>query len=181
MAPRDYERIWLTGGGFSEEGVAWCDERIEDDDVEYVNARLFNAQAERIAELEVAVEYATKAIAGTRQDADACIAGLKVRIAKLEAACRAALDWYGPDGDHIHDPAHAQLLRALGLPSDYAGRDLLEHIAELEALVKELADEVEASVKHEYGQQVHPSQVWRYERDMAIVVEARAALEHKEA
>jgi len=91
MAPRDYEHIWLTGDGFSEEGVAWCDERIEDDDVEYVNARLFNAQAERIAELEVAVEYATKAIAGTRQDTDACIAGLKVRIAKLEAACKKLL------------------------------------------------------------------------------------------
>ncbi len=50
-----------------------------------------DAQAERIAELEVAVEYATKAIAGTRQDADACIAGLKVRIAKLEAACERLL------------------------------------------------------------------------------------------
>jgi len=55
MAPRDYERIWLTGDGFSEEGVAWCDERIEDDDVEYVNARLFNALAAHAEELTVAL------------------------------------------------------------------------------------------------------------------------------
>jgi chromosome segregation ATPase len=52
--------------------------------------KLRRAEA-RIAELEVAVEYATKAIAGTRQDTDACIAGLKVRIAKLEAACKKLL------------------------------------------------------------------------------------------
>ena len=51
-------------------------------------------------------------------------------------------------------------------------------IAELETLVKELASEVEAFVKHEYGQ-VHPSQVSRYERDMAVVIAARTALEHK--
>ena len=37
----------------------------------------------------------------------------EVCVTELEAACRAALDWYGPDGDHISDPVRTQLLRAL--------------------------------------------------------------------
>ncbi len=31
----------------------------------------------------------------------------------LLAACQAALDWYGPDGDHITDPERGRLLAAI--------------------------------------------------------------------
>ena len=37
------------------------------------------------------------------------------RIAELEAACEVALAWYGPDGDHISEPARGLLRLALGL------------------------------------------------------------------
>ena len=39
-------------------------------------------------------------------------------IRELEDACRAALAWYGPDGDHIHEPVRGQLRRALGLTEE---------------------------------------------------------------
>ena len=48
------------------------------------------------------------------------------------------------------------------------------------ALMAELANEVEAAVEHDYnpiGTGVHPSQRSRYERDMAIVKEARSAID----
>jgi len=69
MALRDYERIWLTGDGFSEEDAAWCDKRIEDDDIEYVNARLFNAQAKHVAELESVIVCACDFLDALQQDA----------------------------------------------------------------------------------------------------------------
>ena len=38
---------------------------------------------------------------------------LRATNAALLAACRSALTWYGPDGDHITDPTRALLLAAI--------------------------------------------------------------------
>ena len=49
----DFDRIWITQEGSGDDtGALWCRDQIAEDDVEYVNVRLLNAQAERIAELE---------------------------------------------------------------------------------------------------------------------------------
>jgi hypothetical protein len=54
--PRDFDRIFLTLESASDEtGALWCEDQVTDDDVEYVNVRLYAAQAERIAELEGAL------------------------------------------------------------------------------------------------------------------------------
>lgn len=55
-----------------------------------------------------------------------------------------------------------------------------ERVERLEAHVRELADEVEASVRHEYRAEdgdMHPALVRRYERDMEPVRRAREALQ----
>jgi len=88
--------------------------------------------AARIAELEAWRGAASEKLG------DACETTME-----LEAACRAALDWYGPDGDHIHEPQRSQLLRALGLPGNYVGVDPLERIAELEEMVRAAAQRIE--------------------------------------
>lgn len=44
----------------------------------------------------------------------------------------------------------------------------------MEALT-ECADELEAEVKHRYGDPVHPAMQSKFERDMQAVIEARAA------
>jgi hypothetical protein len=97
MAPRiDYDRIWLARDGFYEEGggVALCDERIKDDDVEYVNARLFNAQAAHAEELTVALH----ALVNNLPDLVLNLAGPEVGWSNVSAirsardAARAALE-----------------------------------------------------------------------------------------
>ena len=60
-------------------------------------------------------------------------------IAELEVACESALNWYGPDGDHINEPQRSQLLRALGKPGDFVGGDARDaYITELETKVANL-------------------------------------------
>ena len=56
-----------------------------------------------------------------------------------------------------------------------------EEIERLRALVKELADDLEAELNSHYPPEVraYPSEQRRYERDMANVYEARRALEPK--
>jgi len=49
-------------------------------------------------------------------------------------------------------------------------------IAELEALLKDCADDLEAEVDARYGENAKKCMPHRYERDMAPVVAARAAL-----
>lgn len=51
-------------------------------------------------------------------------------------------------------------------------------IAELEALLKECADDLDAELNNRYGN-VHPAMQKRYDMDMAPVRAARAALEKK--
>ena len=50
---RQWPRIYLTyQDGSYEQPVLWCQDRIDDSDIEYVNVAAFNAQAERVADLE---------------------------------------------------------------------------------------------------------------------------------
>ena len=51
-----------------------------------------------------------------------------------------------------------------------------EAVPEMMRLVATLADEVEAWVNNHYPGQIHPALRAKYERDMAVVVEARATL-----
>jgi len=54
---RQWPRIYLTyQDGSYEQPVLWCQDRIDDSDIEYVNVAAFNAQADRIVELEANVE-----------------------------------------------------------------------------------------------------------------------------
>lgn len=57
----------------------------------------------------------------------------------------------------------------------------LDRIAELEALVRELANELESEIVARYcdprdGKLMHPSYEWRMQRDMEPVVRARKAM-----
>jgi len=50
---RQWSRIYLTYcDGSHEQPVLWCQDRVDDSDVEYVNIAAFDAQAERVAKLE---------------------------------------------------------------------------------------------------------------------------------
>jgi hypothetical protein len=94
---------------------------------------------------------------------------VKARIAELKAACRAALDWYGPDGDHIGDPARSQLLQALGLPTDYTGPYLPELVDKLSAENAVLRSQIQAARRGETVQWVDfpqgPGIYWYLEPD----------------
>ena len=60
MSANEFERIYLTlyDPDIEDEGpVWWVDERINGNDVEYVNAAAFEAQAKRIAELEAHLRH----------------------------------------------------------------------------------------------------------------------------
>jgi hypothetical protein len=50
-------------------------------------------------------------------------------------------------------------------------------VRELEAGLRECADELEWEIRARYGEPVHPAEQRKFERDMAIVVRARALLE----
>jgi len=53
---RQWSRIYLTYcDGSYEQPVLWCQDRVDDSDAEYVNVAAFDAQGERIAELEAEV------------------------------------------------------------------------------------------------------------------------------
>jgi hypothetical protein len=80
-----------------------------------------------------------------------------------------------------HDALEAQAKRIAGL--EYEARLFDEalwnahaRIAELEALLKDCADDLEAEVDARYGENAKKCMPHRYERDMAPVVAARAAL-----
>jgi len=54
--PRQWPRIYLTYcDGSYEQPVLWCQDRVDDSDVEYVNIAAFRAQTKHIAELEAEV------------------------------------------------------------------------------------------------------------------------------
>ena len=56
-------------------------------------------------------------------------------------------------------------------------------VTELEAMVLELADDLEDEIKatccDDHGGIVYPAYQWRYDRDMDVVIRAREALEGK--
>ena len=63
--PKEFDRIWLQtcSDSMSEwyGESTWCHDKVNDDDVEYVSAKLYAEQAARIAELEADAEtYAAK-------------------------------------------------------------------------------------------------------------------------
>ena len=51
-------------------------------------------------------------MADTKPDLEA-VGTLQTALRQQIAACQAALDWYGLDGDHISDPVRQQLLKAI--------------------------------------------------------------------
>lgn len=61
---------------------------------------------------------------------------------------------------------------------------LRARVEALEAALKDCADDLEAEVRATHGADhpdgVHPSQVWKYERDVEPVVRARALLDTEE-
>jgi len=98
----------------------------------------FDAQAEHVVELEAERDAAIAAHNVLRDKADVAITRVEEkfdrlqerahdlvdsgrhkqdRITELEAACNAALNWRGLDGDGISQPALDQLRRAVGLPA----------------------------------------------------------------
>ena len=89
-------------------------------------------QSARIKELEATIGWAREHAVGAIEDYDydpdddmTCELALLLierdeHIKELEAACAAALAWYGPDGDHISEPQRSQLRRALNMPDDSA-------------------------------------------------------------
>jgi hypothetical protein len=88
---------------------------------------------------------------------------------------------YVDDCDEAADALEAQTKRIAGL--EYEARLFDEalgnahaRIAELEALLKDCADDLEAEVDARYGENAKKCMPHRYERDMAPVVAARAAL-----
>ena len=54
MSETDFDRIYLTEHDMNHEfePPLWCEDRVSDDDIEYVNVRLYNDRIARIADLE---------------------------------------------------------------------------------------------------------------------------------
>lgn len=102
---RQWPRIYLTyQGGSYEQPVLWCQDSIDDDDVAYINAATFAAQAERIAELEAQCENVTRHLAPLFEDrpglkpaglaivAALHITELEAEVARLRGALQTIID-----------------------------------------------------------------------------------------
>lgn len=51
-----------------------------------------------------------------------------------------------------------------------------DRASELETLLKDCADDLEAEIKARYGDEIHPAMRAKFDADMAVVTAARAAL-----
>ena len=121
--PDDFDRIWITQEGAGDDtGALWCQDQITEDDVEYVNVRLYDVQAARIAELLKRALEAEQSADGLRQMLKDQGSAAQDRIAELKG-CYANL---------LHDYAEASA-RADDLKSAYdrAIQDGSSRIAEL--------------------------------------------------
>ena len=82
---RQFERIYLTYcDGSYEQPVLWCQDRVDDDDVAYVNVAAFDVQAERIVELEEWQDKAANLLRGALvflDNDEQCIAELEAEVA----------------------------------------------------------------------------------------------------
>ena len=102
-------------------------------------------------------------------------------VKRLRASDAHPLSIHGQTMAEAADALEAQVRRIADLHKEVRIMDseyktAIASIAELEALLKDCADDLEAEVDARYGENAKKCMPHRYERDMAPVVAARAAL-----
>lgn len=85
--------------------------------------------------------------------------------------------------DAFIDGETANIARAIGAKADAEIAALRARVEVLEEVLRECVDDLEAEVRATHGADhpdgIHPSQFWKFQRDMDPIARARALLEEK--